>query len=70
MVPAAVLLGRPELRGSALCDPSLTRTVNLSRRRAVRPTIAVAAIETTIFDVVGALAGEHSELRDRSTLVR
>ncbi|MEJ1088090.1 LysR substrate-binding domain-containing protein [Microbacterium sp. Mu-80] len=70
VVPATVLLGRPELRGSALCDPSLTRTVNLSRRSAVRPSAAVAAIEHTVFKVVTALAHEDSELRDRIALVR
>lgn len=70
VVPATVLLGRPELRGSLLCDPSLTRTVNLSRRRAVRPTAAVAAIERTVFEVVAGLTEEGSELRDRITPVR
>ncbi|UNK70292.1 LysR substrate-binding domain-containing protein [Microbacterium sp. H1-D42] len=69
VVPATVLLGRPELHGSALCDPSLTRTVNLSRRTAVRPSIAVAAIESTIFKVVVGLADERSELRGRIALV-
>ncbi|MDR2998720.1 MAG: LysR family transcriptional regulator [Microbacterium sp.] len=69
VVPATVLLGRPELRGSQLCDPSLTRTVNLSRRAAVRPSAAVAAIETTIFEVVAGLAHEDSGLGGRLTPV-
>lgn len=70
VVPATVLLGRPELRGSQLRAPSLTRTVNLSRRTTVRPSTAVAAIEKTIFDVVAGLTHEDSDLRDRITPVR
>lgn len=55
VVPATVLLHRPELRGSELAAPPMTRTVNLSRRATVRPTAAVAAIEQTVFDVVARL---------------
>ncbi|MFE6736074.1 LysR family transcriptional regulator [Microbacterium sp. NPDC057650] len=69
VVPATVLLGRPELQGSQLRAPQLTRTVNLSRRTAVRPSAAVAAIEKTIFDVVAGLMHEDSALRDRITPV-
>ncbi|UJP09329.1 LysR substrate-binding domain-containing protein [Microbacterium sp. KUDC0406] len=69
VVPATVLLGRPELRGSQLHDPSLTRTANLSRRTTVRSSVAVAAIESTIFDVVAGLAHESSGLGGRITPV-
>lgn len=58
VVPATVLLHRPELRGSELTDPAMTRTVNLSRRVAVRSTPAVAAIERTVFEVAARLADE------------
>lgn len=68
VVPAAVLLHRPELLGTELTSPSMTRTVNLSRRAAVRPTAAVAAIERTVFDVVARLA-EDGELGGRIALV-
>ncbi|REJ05676.1 LysR family transcriptional regulator [Microbacterium bovistercoris] len=70
VVPATVLLGRPELRGSQLRAPSLTRTVNLSRRTAVRPSTAVAAIERTIFTVVAGLTDDSSALHDRIAPVR
>lgn len=69
VVPATVLLGRPELQGAPLCDPSLTRTVNLSRRTAVRLSTAVAAIQSTIFQVVARLADDSNELRGRIALV-
>lgn len=61
VVPATVLLDRPALRGSRLVRPSLTRTVNLSRRATVRPTAAVSAIECTVFDVVGRLVSSDPD---------
>ena len=68
VVPATVLLHRPELRGSELTDPAMTRTVNLSRRAAVRQAPAVAAIERTVFDVVARLA-DDGDLGGRIALV-
>lgn len=68
VVPATVLLHRPELRGSELTAPAMTRTVNLSRRAGVEPPAAVAAIEKTVFDVVARLA-DDGDLGARIALV-
>ncbi|MEV7631810.1 LysR substrate-binding domain-containing protein [Microbacterium sp. NPDC089318] len=67
VVPATVLLHRPELRGSELTSPAMARTVNLSRRTSVRQTPAVAAIERTVFDVVERL-GDDGDLGGRIAL--
>ena len=68
VVPATVLLHRPELRGAELTAPAMSRTVNLSRRAGVQPPAAVAAIERTVFDVVARLA-DGGELGARIALV-
>ncbi|GMA32071.1 LysR family transcriptional regulator substrate-binding protein [Litorihabitans aurantiacus] len=65
VVPTTILLGRPGLRGTTLRRPSLTRTVELTRRAGVRPSRASAELERVLRDVVARLlhagrgAGRH-----------
>jgi len=44
VVPAMVLLDRPELRSVRLAHPSMTRTISLAHRSDVTPALAVAEV--------------------------
>jgi len=48
VVPAMVLLDRPELRSARLAHPSMTRTISLAHRSDVTPAAAVAAMRRVI----------------------
>lgn len=48
VVPAMVLLDRPELRSIRLAHPSMTRTISLAHRSDVTPALAVAAMRRAI----------------------
>lgn len=48
VVPAMVLLDRPELRSARLAHPSMTRTISLAHRSDVTPVLAVAEMRRAI----------------------
>lgn len=58
VVPTTILLGRPGLRGTRLRRPSLTRTVELTRRAGVRPSAASAELERVVRAVVEGLLSD------------
>ena len=59
VVPAMVLVDRPQLFTSRLIEPSLTRTVSLARRLDVNPTRAALALREILRSTVGELAGQN-----------
>ncbi|WP_067197206.1 LysR family transcriptional regulator [Microbacterium sp. XT11] len=56
VVPAMVLLDRPELRSVRLAHPSMTRTISLAHRSDVRPAAAVAAMRRVIVATAAGVA--------------
>lgn len=69
VVPAMVLVDRPQLASAELVDPRLTRTVSLATRADVRPTMAAAAMRSTILDTARALTAEDTGLAAHVRLV-
>lgn len=61
VVPATVLLDRPNLRSVRLVDPQVTRTISLAHRSDVKPTRAAAAMREVIVSTATALAGASPE---------
>ncbi|WP_460796950.1 LysR family transcriptional regulator [Microbacterium sp. GXF0217] len=57
VVPATVVLDRPNLRSVRLVDPQLTRTISIAHRSDVNPTRAAAAMREAIVATAGGLAG-------------
>ncbi len=56
VVPAMVLLDRPELRSVRLAHPSMTRTISLAHRSDVTPAAAVAAMRRVIVATAAGVA--------------
>ena len=56
VVPAMVLLDRPELRSARLAHPSMTRTISLAHRSDVTPAPAVAAMHRVIVSTAAGVA--------------
>lgn len=56
VVPAMVLLDRPQLRSMRIADPSMTRTVSLAHRTDVAPVLAVAAMRHAIVSTAAEVA--------------
>lgn len=56
VVPAMVLLDRPELRSVRLEHPSMTRTVSLAHRSDVTPALAIAAMRRVIMSTAAGVA--------------
>ena len=56
VVPAMVLLDRPELRSVRLAHPSMTRTISLAHRSDVTPALAVAAMRHAIMSTAAEVA--------------
>jgi len=56
VVPAMVLLDRPELRATRLSHPQMMRTVSLAHRSDVRPAAAVAAMHRVILSTAAEVA--------------
>ncbi|MCT1436664.1 LysR family transcriptional regulator [Brachybacterium paraconglomeratum] len=52
VVPAMVVADRPGLRHARIVEPELDRTVNLARRRGVRPSAAARAMQELVFETV------------------
>ncbi|SMX93634.1 MULTISPECIES: LysR family transcriptional regulator [unclassified Brevibacterium] len=69
IVPAMVLVDRPQLVSAQLVEPSLNRTVSLAARGDVRPTRAASAMETTILSTARVLAEEDAGLAAHVRLV-
>ncbi|MFB7251109.1 LysR family transcriptional regulator [Microbacterium sp. NPDC056234] len=61
VVPATVLVDRPNLRAVRLTDPQLTRTISLAHRSDVNPTRAAAAMREVIVSTAAALASASPE---------
>lgn len=62
VVPAMVLLDRPSLRAVPLTGERVNRTVSLAYRGDIRPTDAVAAMRTVLFDTVDLLTAPGTAL--------
>jgi DNA-binding transcriptional LysR family regulator len=56
VVPAMVLLDRPELRSARLAHPSMTRTISLAHRSDVTPALAVAEMRRAIVSTAAEVA--------------
>lgn len=56
VVPAMVLLDRPELRSARLAHPSMTRTISLAHRSDVTPVLAVAEMRRAIVSTAAEVA--------------
>lgn len=56
IVPAMVLLDRPELRSVRIAHPGMTRTVSLAHRADVTPALAVAAMRRAIITTAAEVA--------------
>jgi len=56
VVPAMVLLDRPELRAVRLAHPSMARTISLAHRSDVNPALAVAAMRRAIISTAAEVA--------------
>ena len=56
VVPAMVLLDRPELRSVRLAHPSMTRTISLAHRSDVTPALAVAEMRRAIVSTAAEVA--------------
>ncbi|GAA1137974.1 LysR substrate-binding domain-containing protein [Microbacterium natoriense] len=56
VVPAMVLLDRPELRSVRFAHPSMTRTISLAHRSDVTPALAVAAMRHAIISTATEVA--------------
>ncbi|MBO9625188.1 MAG: LysR family transcriptional regulator [Microbacterium sp.] len=56
VVPAMVLLDRPELRSARLSHPSMTRTISLAHRSDVTPAAAVAAMRRVMLATAAGVA--------------
>jgi DNA-binding transcriptional LysR family regulator len=69
IVPAMVLVDRPQLISAQLVEPSLSRTVSIATRADVRPTRAASAMEGTILSTARALAADNTGLAAHVRLV-
>ena len=69
IVPAMVLVDRPQLISAQLVEPSLSRTVSIATRADVRPTRAASAMEGTILSTARALAADDTGLAAHVRLV-
>ncbi|MYM19789.1 LysR family transcriptional regulator [Brevibacterium sp. 5221] len=67
VVPAMVLVDRPQLTSVPLVEPSLSRTVSLATRAGIRPSRAAQALERAILATARTLVEEEPEL---ASLVR
>ncbi|WP_164232743.1 LysR family transcriptional regulator [Microbacterium hydrocarbonoxydans] len=63
VVPAMVLLDRPELRATRLAHPQMTRTVSLAHRSDVTPAAAVAAMRQVIVSTAAEVARRDPAIR-------
>ncbi len=63
VVPATVLLDRPNLASCRLTEPSLTRTISLAHRRDVTLSKAATAMQKLILSTVQTVAGQSSAIR-------
>ncbi|MBO0982006.1 LysR family transcriptional regulator [Microbacterium sp. SD291] len=63
VVPAMVLLDRPELRATRLTHPLMTRTVSLAHRADVTPAAAVAAMRRVIVSTAAEVAHRDPAIR-------
>ena len=61
VVPATVLLDRPNLRSVRLVEPQLTRTISIAHRSDVHPTRAAAAMREVIVATAAVLAAASPE---------
>ena len=61
VVPATVLLDRPNLRSVRLVEPQLTRTISIAHRSDVHPTRAAAAMREVIVATAAVLADASPE---------
>ena len=61
IVPAMVLIDRPQLRSVRLEQPSLTRTISIARSADVTPAVAAEALQSTIRQTATAFAGRAGE---------
>jgi len=61
VVPATVLLDRPNLRSVRLVEPQLTRTISIAHRSDVHPTRAAAAMREIIVATAAVLAAASPE---------
>ncbi|WP_436326789.1 LysR family transcriptional regulator [Brevibacterium sp. FAM 27836] len=70
IVPAMVLVDRPQLISAQLVEPRLSRTVSIATRADVRPTRAASAMEGTILSTARALAADDTGLAAHVRLTR
>lgn len=63
VVPATVLLDRPELHARRLVEPSLTRTIAIAHRRDVRLSRAAAAMQQMVLSTAVELSHQTSAIR-------
>lgn len=61
IVPAMVLVERPELRSVRLAEPTLTRTISIARTADMQPSAAVEVMQRTVIRTATALAEVHGE---------
>ena len=66
VVPATVLLDRPNLLSCRLTEPALTRTISLAHRREVTLSRAVRAMQELILSTVQDLAKQSPAIRSLS----
>lgn len=63
VVPAMVVLDRPDLSTSRLVQPALNRTISLAHRKDVNPTPATAVMQQMLLATVADLAAQHPAIR-------
>ncbi|MGO1543904.1 MAG: LysR family transcriptional regulator [Gulosibacter sp.] len=70
VVPAMVVIDRPELRSTRLVDPHLTRTVNLARRTDIGLSAAASEMQRFVFDTAIELTSAGTRFAEFVTAVR